>query len=31
MFNKIVELIDGENEDSTIFGMLRMIRFDIDP
>lgn len=31
MFNKILEIIEGDDDENSIFGLLRLIRFDIDP
>lgn len=31
MFNKILEIIDSDDDEQSVFGLLRMIRFDIDP
>lgn len=31
LFSKILEIIDTDEDELSVFGLLRMIRFDIDP
>lgn len=31
MFNKLLEIIDSDDEEQSVFGLLRTIRFDVDP
>lgn len=31
MFDKILEIFEGEGDETSIFGLLRLVRFDSDP
>ncbi len=31
MFNKLLEIIDSDDEEESVFGLLRTIRFYVDP